>query len=383
MPRIAADQNVPYVKEIFGELGSVETYVGRELERKHLENADVLVCRSTKKIDAQLLENTTVGFVGTATIGTDHVDKEYLDSRGIEFANAAGSNANSVSEYITEALLVLAQRAGRHLEGSSLGVIGCGNVGSQVVQKAKALGMKVIQNDPPLARKTREPRYRPLKEALGCDFVTVHVPLTREGQDATYHMVGRNFIGAMKPGAVFLNSSRGAVVDEEELVEALRSGEVSAAALDVWDGEPDIDAELLRLVDIGTPHIAGHSLDGKAAGTQMIYEAACQFLGVNPSAKVRNLLPAPDLPETIVGDGGEPEETVKQTCQRVWNILDDDAILREMLDLEPDERADYFDNVRRNYAVRREFYNTQLKFEECSEETKDKLLGLGFQQKEK
>lgn len=379
--KIIADENIPFVREVFGTLGEVRTVQGREVGPQDVADAELLMVRSVTGVDRDLLEGSAVRFVGTATIGTDHVDLDYLESRGIGFTSAAGSNANSVAEYVVSALLALAEKGGFDLAGRSIGVVGVGNVGSRVVRKVRALGMEPVLNDPPLARQTENQAYRPLGEALLCDFVTMHVPLTHEGQDATARMVDRDFIGRMQAGGVFLNTSRGGVVDEVELRAALRTGELSAAVLDVWEGEPQIDPALLDLADIGTPHIAGYSLDGKVAGTRMIYEAACEFLGREPGIDVTSLLPDPAVPELVVRDAGSLEETVRRAVFGVYDVRQDDARLREMIDLGAAERAAHFDGLRRNYPVRREFYNTGLRFEDCPEQARTALLGLGFAEK--
>jgi len=378
-----ADKNIPYVGEVFGSLGSVRTISGGEMSADLAADADLLLTRSTVKVDERLLAGSRACFVATATAGVEHVDQAYLASRGIEFASAPGSNANSVSEYVAEALLVLAERGGWSLAGKTIGVVGVGNVGSRVVRKARALGMDVLENDPPLARRTGESRFVGIEEILKADVVTLHVPLTREGQDATYHMVDAAFLGAMKPGAVLVNAARGPVVVEEDLKATIRSGRLGAVVLDVWDNEPEFSAELLGMVDIGTPHIAGHSLDGKVAGTAMIYEAACRFLGVEPSVDVRDFLPPPGVPRIVVDGGGESEAIVRRTALQVHNILEDDARLREMSALTPAQRGESFASMRRNYPVRREFYNTALRFRDCPEQARSALLGLGFRDADK
>ena len=212
MVLIIADDNIPYADKLFATLGEMRTFPGRELTADVVAEADLLLTRSTIKVNEELLAGSRARFVATATIGTDHVDLPYLAARGIEFTNAAGSNANSVAEYIAEGLLALADKGGWEPAGRSIGVIGAGNVGSRVAQKARALGMRVVENDPPLARATGEARYRPLEEALHCNVVTMHVPLTRDGEDATYHMVDGAFLKRLRPGALFFNSARGAVV---------------------------------------------------------------------------------------------------------------------------------------------------------------------------
>jgi len=377
---IVADDNIPYVEQLFGSLGKVRTVPGRQITPRAVADADLLLTRSTVKVNEDLLAASRVRFVATATIGTDHVDQPYLARRGIQFASAAGSNANSVAEYVMAALLVLAARHGWELAGKSIGVVGVGNVGSRVVAKARALGMSVVQNDPPLARRTGEPRFRPLEEALACDVVTLHVPLTRQGPDATWHMADRSFFERMRPGAVFLNSSRGSVVAQDDLKQAIRSGRPGAVVLDVWEGEPAIDPEMLSMVQVGTPHIAGHSLDGKAAGTQMIYEAACRFLGAEPSQNARDYLPPPDVPLLVVEGRGALEDIVRRAVMRIYDILADDARLRPIAQVPPEERGKFFDSLRRDYPVRREFYNTALSFRGCPQRAREALLGLGFRE---
>jgi len=377
---IVADKNIPYAPEAFGTLGEVRTLVGRDITAADVRDADLLIIRSTLKVNRALLEGSRVRFVATATIGTDHVDLDYLAGQRIEFASAAGSNANSVAEWVSAALLVTAGRRGFRLAGRSIGVVGVGNVGSRVVKKAEALGITVVQNDPPLARETGDARYRSLEDALGCDVVTFHVPLTREGQDATYHMADRALFQRMRPGAVLVNSSRGAVVVEQDLREALRSGHISASLHDVWEGEPELSPETVAAADVATPHIAGHSFDGKVAGTAMVYEAACGFLGVEPSVDVLSLRPPPEVPQLVVRGGAEPEDVVRETVLQVYDIRKDDAAVREMAQLPDAERGEAFASYRRNYPVRREFYNIALCFEDCPAAARETLLGLGFRE---
>ena len=373
-----ADQNIPYVREVFGTLGVVRTVPGREMSASEVADADLLLVRSVTRVDEGLLAGSRVRFVATATIGTDHVDESYLAGQGIGFAGAAGGNANSVAEYVAAALLVLADRGGCELAGKTAGIIGVGNVGSLVVEEARALGLRVVENDPPLARQTGDPRYRPLEEALDCDFVTLHVPLTHEGPDATYHMVGGRFLSAMRSGSVLLNTSRGPVVVEDELKAALRSGHLSAAVLDVWENEPKIDVDLLKVASIGTPHIAGYSLDGKVMGTAMIYEAACRFLGVESTVDVRALMPEPPVPHLVAEGDGATEAIIRHIVRQVYDIMADDARLRKILDMPPPQRGECFDSLRKNYPVRREFHNTALTFRNCPEAAREALLGLGF-----
>ena len=256
---ILVDENVAYARESFGRVGSVRVLPGRRITAADVERVDVLIVRSVTRVNEALLAGSSVKFVGTATIGCDHVDVEYLRGRGIAFASAPGSNATSVAEYIVAALLLSAHARQRPLEGSALAVIGVGNVGARVAEKASALGMRCVLNDPPRQRNSHDPAFVARDEALSqAEYVTLHVPLERTGPDATVGMAGRAFFDLMQSDAVFLNTSRGAVVDEEALASALDSGRVSHAVLDVWQREPDIDPQMVGRAFLATPHIAGY-----------------------------------------------------------------------------------------------------------------------------
>ena len=237
--KIVADENIPYAREAFSHFGDVTLVPGRNIPP--LGDTDALVVRSITKVNESLLSGTSVKFVGTATIGIDHIDREYLRENGIGFASAPGSNSNSVAEYVTAALLEYAAERKMELAGKSIAVIGVGNVGSKVVRKCGAMGMTVLKNDPPLKDATGDQSFLPLKDVLGADFVTLHVPLTREGEYPTFHMAGSDFFSGMN--SVLLNTSRGRVVDERALSTALGKN-VASAILDVWEHEPDVDHAL-------------------------------------------------------------------------------------------------------------------------------------------
>ena len=376
--KIVADSNIPFAPEAFAGLADVEVLKASEMSPERLRDCEVLLCRSTRNVDAAMLDGTKVRFVATATIGTDHVDLDYLARRGIAFASAPGSNANSVSEYVTAALLTLAGEMGRPLREMTVAVIGVGNVGRRVVEKAQALGMRVLLNDPPLARQTGDSRFRPLDELLGADVITLHVPLTTTGPDATYHMVGDLFVERMKDGAIFINSARGAVVDSAALHKMIDSGKVTAVVLDTWENEPMIDPKLLAKVAIGTPHIAGHSFDGKVNGTKMVYDAACRFLHVPPTWTPEAAMPPPDVPKVSVSAAGrDDEDVIREAVLAVYDVLKDDEDLRQMPSDE--RRGEYFNALRRNYRPRREFRNTLVEVKGGSHELRRTLAGLGFE----
>jgi erythronate-4-phosphate dehydrogenase len=364
-PTILADENIPFAREAFGTLGEVRLRHGRRITHADLVDVDMLVVRSITRIDAALLAGTRVRFVGTATSGIDHVDSADLDRLGIAFHAALGCNANAVAEYMTAAWLTLATLRGETLAGRRVGVVGVGHVGSLVAGKARALGMEPVLNDPPKAREAGSAIYRPLSDLLDCDIVTCHTPLTFDGPDPTWGLIGEPFLSRLKPGAWLCNAGRGGVVHEAALHTALDEKCLDAVVLDVWDREPEIDGRLLARVDIGTPHIAGYSLEGKLNGTAMIYRAACAFLGVEPAWDPASTLPprGPGLPIAGFGEGeaafagldrGGVAELAGMVAA-VYPILRDDEALRKTVGMSETERGKAFDVLRKTYPVRREF----------------------------
>ncbi len=377
--KIVADENIPYVTDAFRTLGEVTTVKGRNISPEAVRDADVLLVRSVTKVNRQLLAGSRVKFVATATIGFDHIDPDYLREAGIAFAAAPGSNADSVSEYVVAALLVLARRKDFTIAGLTIGVIGVGNVGSRVAKKAEALGMKVLLNDPPLRRRTGDKKFLPLERLFEADVITLHVPLERAGEDKTYHLAGEEFFRRMKPGGIFFNTSRGAVTDEKALLGALAEGRIAAAVLDVWENEPVVNVELLGRTALATPHIAGYSFDGKVNGTLMIYRAACRFLGAEPVWEPGGLLPAPPVPLLELDETGKSDEEILDRAVRgVYDIERDDQNLRRLTELVPERRGSFFDDLRKNYPVRREFFNTEIRLVTGNENARRKLTGIGF-----
>jgi erythronate-4-phosphate dehydrogenase len=380
--KIVADENIPFVKECFSSLGDVVTFPGRKITPDCLADADCLLVRSITPVNEKLLANSSVKFVATATIGFEHVDVEYLKKRDIGFASAPGSNANSVADYIVAALLSVGKKLKITLEGKSIGIVGVGNVGSKVVKKCAALGMNVLLNDPPLFRQTGDPKYQPLEELINCDLLTLHTPLTYQGQDKTFHLADDKFFASLKASCIFINTCRGAVHDTAALKKAIHSGKLSAVILDVWENEPNIDCELLRNVDISTPHIAGYSLDGKIAGMIMIYNTACEYFKVQPKYKIEDFLPPPAVPQiTIDKIGADRQTTLHEIVQQVYTINRDDFNTREIAIVEPAKRGKFFDDLRKNYPVRREFQNTTVILNQRSPALAATLNGIGFKTK--
>lgn len=377
--KIIADENIPYVKEAFGTLGEIVFLAGRKMDTASVSDADVLLVRSVTKVNEALLKGSKIGFVGTATIGTDHIDLSFLTSRGIGFASAFGSNANSVAGYVMAALLNLARRKEFRLRDKTIGVIGVGNIGSRVVRMTRALGMKVLQNDPPLKRKSRDPKFLPIDDLFEADILTFHTPLTMEGLDATYHMVNERFLQRMKPGSILINTSRGAVVETQALHKAIDRRHLSMVVLDVWENEPNINTALLEKVTLATTHIAGYSLDGKTNGTEMIYRALCKFLDKEPKWSARDSLAPPPVPQIEVEVAGRDDEDVlREAVEKVYDIERDDTALRGVLKVPEAKQGNFFDQKRKEYPVRREFFNTALILRGGREGLREKFAALGF-----
>ena len=370
--KIVADTNIPFIGQCLEGIGQTVIVSGREIDADIVRDADALLVRSITKVNRELLEGSSVKFVATATIGIDHIDTDYLAANNIGFASAPGSNANSVAEYITCALLNLEKRYGKKLENSSIGIVGVGNVGSRVEKKCLGLGMEVVLNDPPLARKTGDPKYRPLEELFDCDFITMHTPLTKTGEDKTLHLADKSFFAMCKTGISFLNSSRGSVNNNDDLKAAVRSGKIIGCVLDVWENEPNIDTELLELADIATPHIAGYSYDGKIKGMIMIYEAMCRHFGIPIKRKIEEFLPEPEVKLIDAS-----KISILDTVSKIYDITSDDADMRKLIEKQNTEQGAFFDLLRKNYPRRREFHNTIIT--DASEKNADILEAIGFE----
>jgi erythronate-4-phosphate dehydrogenase len=377
--KIVVDQKIPFVDEAFGGFGELLKLDSLAIDNASLRDANALIVRSETRVNEQLLAGSRVEFVGTATIGTDHVDSEFLRRNGIEFASAPGCNAYAVMQYVAAALLTLSGRSGQTLRGKTLGVVGVGNVGSKVVRLGQALGMSVLQNDPPLARTTGEKRFVQLDELMEADFITIHVPLTRTGSDPTYHLFDSKRIASMKSGGVLINSSRGSVVDNKALKEALNTGRIHAAVLDVWENEPNIDVDLLSICALGTPHIAGYSIDGKVNATRMIYDAFCRHFGFPRKWDASKVVPLPPNPEIIIdGSCTSFDEMLRRIVRYTYDIERDDMELRKIRTVAEAERGKFFKRLRGNYKFRYEFTNYTVSCDSLAEEVKGTLSALGF-----
>ena len=368
-----------FAEEAFSTLGETMVLPDRQISRAHLQDASALMIRSKNPVNADLLEGTPVEFVGTATAGFDHMDIGYLESKGIAWCAAPGCNANSVAEYVAATICHIAHLRSLSLRDLTIGVIGVGQVGSRVVEKAVAMGMQVLRNDPPLALATGDPVYRPLEEVLAkSDIITLHVPLTREGKFPTYHMCNYHFFEHVKPGCLFINAARGEVVDSESLLLALERGIVGDAVIDTWENEPLVSPELLARVRIATPHIAGYSFEGRLNGTLAVYREACHYFEAEPVWTPDEAEFPPPIEIACDTRGKSVEGLLCEAIRAAYNICEDDAALREAAAMTPDARGTHFDRLRRSYRMRREFSAVRIKLSPSNSAASEVLRRLGF-----
>lgn len=294
--KILVDENMPYARELFSRLGEVTAVPGRPIPVDALTDADALMVRSVTKVNAELLDGKGIKFVGTATAGTDHVDEAYLQSAGVAFSAAPGCNAIAVVEYVFSSLLMLAERDGFQLKDRTVGIVGVGNVGSRLQARLEAWGVRTLLCDPPRADRGDEGDFVSLETLVQeADVITFHTPLFKSGEYKTLHLADEALISRLKPGAILINACRGPVVDNNALLKCLKAGQNLSVVLDVWEPEPDLSVELLDKVDIGTAHIAGYTLEGKARGTTQVFEAFSDFIGQSQKVALDSLLPAPEF----------------------------------------------------------------------------------------
>lgn len=348
--RILADENIPLAEAFFSGLGEVVRAPGRSLSAEHLKDIEVLLVRSVTQVNPALLDATPVRFVGTCTIGTDHLDLAYLQQRGIQWASAPGCNARGVVDYVLGSLLVLAERTGQSLASRTYGIVGVGQVGQRLLNVLRGLGWRVLVCDPP--RQAREGGdFVSLEHLLAeADVISLHTPL----EPSTRHLLNRARLQALRPGSWLINASRGPVVDNAALCDLIQTQRSDLhLVLDVWEHEPQVDALLAQHCHIATPHIAGYSLEGKLRGTAQIYQALCAFLGQAPQVSLDDLMPAPALRQLAFSTEVTPEQLLTTLCRAVYDPRTDDAAFRRSLE----DRALQtlaFDQLRKNYPVRRE-----------------------------
>lgn len=373
--RILADENIPML-EVFERHGQLRRVAGRSLDRSVLADAEVLLVRSVTPVDQALLADSQVKFVGTCTIGTDHLDLDYLAAQGIGWSSAPGCNARGVVDYVLGSLLALAERDGVDLAQRCYGVVGAGQVGERLVQVLRGLGWQVLVCDPP--RQQREGGdYVDLATLLQrCDVISLHTPLTVEGDCPTQHLISATQLQGLTTGSWLINASRGAAVDNQALKQFLAQRSDVRAVLDVWEGEPLIDVELAQRCDIATAHIAGYSLDGKIRGTEQIYQAFCQYFALPAAAAIE--FPAQTLLGLHLAADTPVEQALRLLCRAVYDPRSDDAAFRLSLQGDPVARRAGFDQVRKNYPVRREIPDLQVQVNQPHADLRQMIVALGM-----
>ncbi|UVL44551.1 4-phosphoerythronate dehydrogenase PdxB [Pseudomonas moraviensis] len=359
---IVADENIPLLDAFFAGFGEIRRVPGRSIDRATVEQADVLLVRSVTNVNRALLEGSKVRFVGTCTIGTDHLDLDYFNEAGITWSSAPGCNARGVVDYVLGSLMTLAEIEGVDLTQRTYGVVGAGEVGGRLIKVLKGLGWNVKVCDPP--RQIEGGDYVSLEQIIQqCDVISLHTPLTRSGDDATWHLFDQQRLRQLKQGAWLINAARGPVVDNAALREVLLEREDLQAVLDVWEKEPEVDVALAELCVLATPHIAGYSLDGKQRGTAQIYQAYCAFIGQPADIQLSDLLPAAWLSEVSLHGGSDPAWALAMLCRGVYDPRRDDADFRRSLVGNVAEQRAAFDVLRKQYPVRREIEGLKVRIE--------------------
>ena len=370
--KIVVDKKIPFISGVLEQYAEVAYLEGREISRSDLLNADALIVRTRTKCNKELLEETSVRFIASATIGFDHIDTAFCEANRIIWTNATGCNSSSVQQYVAGALAHLAEKLDFTIADKTIGVVGVGNVGSKVAKLCKAIGMKVLLNDPPRERKEVSNTFVSLDTIIEeSDIITLHVPLNRDGVDKTFHMGNESFFSRLKKTQILINSSRGEVADTGALKSCIRGGKLAACILDVWEHEPDVDRELLDLADIGTPHIAGYSADGKANGTSMSIQALSRFFGLDLNAWVPDNVPPPERPMIELDCAGLSQQAIfVRLVRHTYDILADDRRLRES--------PRTFEKQRGEYPLRREFPAYIVRLQNANADARTLARDLGF-----
>lgn len=330
--KFVADCHIPYLRGVLEPYACVEYLSPDDITPEVVKDADGLIVRTRTRIDSQLLNDSQCRFVATATIGTDHIDKKWAKEREISIVNAPGCNAPAVAQYVFASL---ARLINRPISQHTIAIVGVGNVGRIVERWARALDMRVMRVDPLRQEAEGGTDWHTLEDvAREADIITFHTPLTRDGEHSTYHLADNEFFKSLKRAPIIINSSRGPVVDNAALVEAINEGLVSHSVIDVWEGEPAINLDLLEKADIATPHIAGYSRDGKIRATSMVLNEISEYFGL-PRLNADGPTAQP-VPETVS----------IQSVMKSYNPLDDTRALKS----DPTQ----FEKLRDNYNLRAE-----------------------------
>lgn len=374
--KIVADKAIPYARRFFSTLGEAVLLDSRDITPASIRDANCLVVRSVTRVDRDLLGGSQIKCVASASSGTDHVDIDYLDTREIPLFDAKGCNANSVAEYVLSCLFVLSEQFGVELEGKTAGIIGCGHAGARLRSLLQIIGMETRVFDPFIRDENNSYPYRDLDSVLCSDIITLHVPLTTTGEYPTAQMVDRQFLGRLKNDVIFINTARGAAVNERDLSDFARQNRECRLVLDVWDNEPLINNELFALTSLATPHIAGYSAQAKLNATRLVYEQVCRWLDVHAAADAVTL--ANEDAELNLTRFDETSDAVRTAVLASYDVRSDCAALIGLTEVEPHERGAFFDSLRTDYPSRREFPALRVALSDNQDPIGKKLAALGF-----
>lgn len=371
MINVLADENMPYVTELFGDFSKITFKAGREIVADDLIDVDVLLVRSITKVNRDLIAKANkLRFVGSATIGLDHIDGACLDERGITWTNAPGCNAIGVAQYVLSSLLILASRKGFELRDKRVAIVGAGNIGKQLAKILSALSIEHCFCDPPLKDAGAAGDYREMDEVMKADIISLHVPMTKDGEYPTYHLFDEQRLSQLSDNTILLNSCRGDVIDNDALDRLLATGKELITVMDVWQNEPQINQSLLNKVDIASSHIAGYSFEGKARGSYMLYQRWCELTNQEPHKSLVSLLPKANVSDIRLQQALTLDD-IKQLVTLVYDVRDDDELVRAH-----GLSAKGFDNLRKQYKVRREF--SAITVHAANETDAATLRGIGF-----
>jgi erythronate-4-phosphate dehydrogenase len=366
--KIVADNKIPYLKGLLEPYAEVVYLPGKNIRKEDLLDVDAILIRTRTVCNRDLLEGTKVRFIGTATIGFDHIDTDYCAAKNIKWVNAPGCNAKAVAQYVTSSILSFSRKYNFNPSEKTIGIIGVGQCGQKVERCARLLGMDVLLNDPPRARNEGEKNFINLDRVLtDCDIVTFHPVLEKEGPDKTWHMADANFFSKLRKPIFLINTARGSILDTSALKQAIKDGKVIDCAIDCWENEPDIDLELLEKIQIATPHIAGYSSDGKANATRTIVEQLNIFLDLKMPPKISLELPVPEEPVLKIHKNSPHK--IASALLYAYDPLKDTELLKKS--------PATFEEIRGKYVFRREY--KAFRILNLAETEAELLRAFGFQ----
>lgn len=370
--KIIIDNKIPFIKGILEPFAEIRYLSPEQINNTNIKDADALIIRSVTKCNNDLLHNTKIKFIATATIGFDHIDTNYCKENGITWENAPGCNSTAVQQYTINAILYLANQYNLDITKLTLGIVGVGNIGSKIAISAKALGMHVLLNDPPRARNEKTNEFVDINNIKNqANIISLHIPLNYKSEDKTYHLVNNEFLNGLKRNPFIINTARGEVVDNDALYYAICENQVQKAILDVWENEPDINQDLAKETFLGTPHIAGYSVEGKARGTLMVVNEIADYFGfdLNKAEATKRIMPQKqNIPVNCKNQ--TDSEIIEQILLKTYKLIEDHKRLMY--------NVHNFEKLRSEYNFRHDYSGYNILPANCSERIVEKLKMIGF-----